>query len=197
VLVKVTLGSQIIVSPSVTDLIWRVLGPYPGASGTRDTAPIGNDTMSRSNVVGGFGTGFDGQTYTQVGTATVALTSNEALITNTTGDAHAVYGNRTWTDEEGTCRFALSASTISAGIELRYNDANNLYRFSASTTTLTLTKIRNSTPTTVATVAMALSTGTFYRMRFRLTGSTSVSLQGKVWADGTLEPLAFSVSGVD
>lgn len=181
--------------PIIRQLVWRVLGAYPGSSGTRSTVPLGNDTMVRSNVVGGFGTGFDSQTYTKVGTGTIALTSNEATIANTTGDVHMVYGSRTWTDEEGTVRFSLSASTISAGIELRYQDTNDFYRLSASTTTLTLTKKAGSITTTVATASITITTSTYYRMRFRVVGSSPVNLYGRVWADGVLEPTAWQVSG--
>jgi hypothetical protein len=192
--VKVTLGSISNTAPSVSTIVWRVLGAYPGSSGTRTTLPMGMDSMTRANVGSGWGTATDSQTYTQVGTGTTALTSNEGLITNTTGDVHMLYGSRTWTDEDGTCRFSLSAATISAGIELRYTDTNNFYRFSASTTTLTLTKKIVSNSYTLATASMTLSTGVFYRMRFRVAGNYPTTASGKVWLDGTLEPTAWNAT---
>jgi|SRR5579859_1894995 len=182
--------------PIVRQLVWRVLGQYPGSSGNRTTAPLGNDTMVRANVVSGFGTGFDSQTYTQVGTGTTSLTSNEAAIANTTGDVHMIYGSRTWTDEDGTVRFLLSAATISAGIELRYTDTNNFYRLQASTTTVSIVKKQAGISQTLASVSMTITTGTWYRMRFRVTGATQPLLQGNVWLDGTLENTISPVTGL-
>jgi hypothetical protein len=180
--------------PLLRQLAWRVLGVYPGSSGTRTTLPMGMDSMTRANVVSGWGTATDSQTYTQVGTGATALTSNEGLITNTTGDVHMLYGSRTWTDQDGTCRFSLSAATISAGIELRYTDTNNFYRFQASTTTLTLIKRIVGTSYTLATASMTLTTGVFYRMRFRVAGNYPTTASGRVWLDGTLEPTAWNVT---
>jgi hypothetical protein len=169
------------------------------SSGTRSTAPLAWDSAIRGNVVGGFGTATNGMTYTKTGTGTVALTSNEALISNTTGDVHMQIGSTTQTDTDGICRFSLSASTISAGMELRYGNANSFYRLQASTTTVSIVKAGGPI-ITLASTAMALSTGTYYRMRFRVVGSGiggTVSLQGKVWQDGLSEPSAFSLSATD
>lgn len=174
--------------PGIGYFTARVLGAF-SASGTRSTVPLGNDTMVRADVGSGFGTGFDSQTYTKVGTGTTSLTSNEAQISNTTGDVHMVYGSRTWTDEDATDRFSLSASTISSGIELRYQDANNFYRLAASTTTITITKKSAGFTTLLATVPAPLATNAFFRMRFRVTGSSPVLLYGEVWPDSTLEPI--------
>ncbi len=184
------------VFPEVSRLFWRVLGAYPGATGTRSTVPLGFDTATRANVGSGFGTGTDGQTYTQVGTATTNLTSNKLQIINTTGDVHMIYGSRTATDQEATVRFTLSAATIVAGLELRYLDANNYYRFFASITTLTLVRRIAGVSTTLQTAAMALATSTQYRMHFRVVGSGPVTLYGKVWASGTLEPTNWSITAI-
>lgn len=182
--------------PSVTNLTWRVLGAYPGSSGTRSTAPLGNDTMVRANQ-SGWGTSFDGQIWAKTGTGTDAINSNEATITNTTGDVHEVCGSRTGTDEDGTVRFQLSASTIQAGMELRYTDTNNFYRCSTSTTTLTLFKIIGGSSMVLGTASISLTVSTFYRMRFRVTGTNPVTLMGRVWADSTLEPTTWNLTVID
>lgn len=195
VIVKIFLSSiSFDVTPIIRQLVWRVLGAYPGSSGTRSTIPLGNDTMLRSNSSGNWGTAFDSQTYTKTGTGTVNLNSNEGQIINTTGDVHMQLGSRTWTDEEGTVRFQLSASTISGGLELRYVDANNYYRLSASTTALAIIQNRSGVLTTLATTAVTLSTGTWYRMRFRCIGNGPVLMYGRVWLDGVLEPTTWGVT---
>lgn len=191
---RVFLGTQNNTMPMVSGLVWRVLGAYPGSSGTRSTIPLGNDTMVRSNVVGSFGTAFDSQTYTKVGTGTTNLTSNEGQITNTTGDVHMLLGSRTWTDEDGTVRFSLSASGLTGGMELRYQDVNNFYRLAATTTTLSIIKKSTGTTTTLASTSISLSTGTFYWLRFRAVGNGPVNLYGRVWQDGTLEPTVWNIT---
>jgi hypothetical protein len=60
---------------------------------------------------------------------------------------------------------------------------------------VSIIKRANGTNTTLATVAMAIPTGTYYRMRFRVTGLFPVTLQGNVWLDGTLENTINSTTG--
>ncbi len=176
------------IQPVLRQLFWRVLGQFPTVTGTRTTAPLGNDMSITRTVGSGWGNAFDGQAWTQVGTATTAVATGKETITNTTGDVHMVIGSHTAGDQESTDRVQISASTISAGLELRYTDNNNYYRLSINTTSITLTKKSVGTTSTLATQAATYATGTNYRMRFRVTGSNPVTLQGKVWLDGTLEP---------
>lgn len=196
ILTKVTLGSQTNLIPSLTGLVWRVLGVYPGSSGTRTTLPMVLDTAVRANQ-SGFGTATDGQSYTKVGTGTDAVSSNTLTLTNTTGDVYEIPGSRTWTDEDGSIRFQLSASTIAGGMVLRYSNTNNLYRLSISTTTLTITKKSTTFSNTLSTASVSLSTATWYRARFRVSGSGPVTLQARVWLDGTLEPTTWSITATD
>jgi hypothetical protein len=194
---RVTLLSQVITNiATMSGLRVIVLGQY-SASGTRSTIPFGFDTAVRGNVGSGFGTGTDAQTYAQVGTGTTNLTSNKLQIVNTTGDVHMIYGSRSTGDQEATVRFTLSAATIIAGMELRYQDANNYYQFYVSTTTLTLVRRLGGVSTTLATASMAIATGTQYWMRFRVVGISPIFIYGKIWPSGTLEPTAWSVTATD
>lgn len=195
----VTLAAQnASVVPDMAGISVWILGQY-SSSGTRSTAPLAWDSATRINVASGFGTASGGQTYTQTGTGTTTLSGNELTIANTTGDVHMQLGSTTQQDTDGTCRFSLSASTITAGMELRYSNANTFYRLSVSTTTISI--IKKAGPTvTLASVAMALSTGIFYRMRFVVSGSgvgSAVTLSGSVWLDGTTQPTTFTISTTD
>jgi hypothetical protein len=190
-IIQIILSSTgFLVAPEIWGLYIRVCGAYPGCSGTRSTAPLGLDVVTRANQ-SLWGTAYDGQSWVKVGTCTDAINNKELTITNTTGDVHEVLGSRTWTDEDGTVRFSLSAATISAGIELRYSNVNNLYRFSTTTTIATLTKVSSGFTTILGTTPVTLTTGTYYRMRFRVTGSSpgNIRLYGEIWPDLTLEPL--------
>src|SRR5258708_35527990 len=100
---------------------------------------------------GGVGPGDDGQTYTKVGAGTDAIAGNEATVTNTTGDVYEKLGSKTAGDSEDSTRFQLSASTMKAGVMLRYVDSSNWHALTATTTTLALVKSRNGVETTLAT----------------------------------------------
>jgi hypothetical protein len=146
--------------------------------------------MIRPNQTG-WGTAFDGQTWAKVGSGTDAVSTNEATITNTIGDVHEILGSMTWVDEDATVRFSLSASTIAAGVELRYIDSNNFYRLYVSSTTINVVKVQGGLTFILKTGTIALSTGVYYRMRYRVVGSTAGATfhYGEVWPDQTLEPI--------
>jgi hypothetical protein len=189
-MIQVVLSAiSFLTNPVIMGLYIRVCGAYPGSSGTRTTVPIINDAIVpiTRTVGSGFGTAPDGNVWTQTGTATTSVASGHELISNTTGDVHMVAGS-TWTDEDATIRFQLSASTITTGLELRYTDTNNYYRLSISTTTVSIIKRRLGISSTIATVSMTLSTNTWYRARFRAVSPEPAFLYGNVWLDGSLEP---------
>ena len=196
-LVKFTLTSSNAAQTPILDAYSVYISSAYSSSGTRSTAPLFIDTMNRANVGSGFGTATNGQNYTQTGTGTTNLTSNEAQIINTTGDVHMQAGSTTGGDLDGTVRFSLSASTITAGMELRYGNATSFYRFSASTTTLTLLKKNVNLSFTLATASVALSTSTFYYMRFRVTGSRPVNLFARVWLATASEPTTWNLVATD
>jgi hypothetical protein len=179
--------------PIIRQLSWRVLGHYPGSSGTRSTVPLGNDMSMTRTIASGWGNAFDGQSYTQVGTGTTSVANGEATIANTSGDVHMHLGSRTWTDEDGTVRFQLSASTMSAGMELRYNDANNYYRLLASQNSLSIIQCAGGISTTLATTNTTIAINTWYRMRFRIAELSTGTLFGRVWQDGILEPSTWNI----
>lgn len=182
-------------SPIIRGLYLHICGAYPTVSGTRSTAPLGNDLMIRANQ-SGWGTAFDGQSWVKVGSGTDAIATDEATITNTIGDVHELLGSATWIDEDATVRFSLSASTIAAGIELRYIDANNFYRLYVSTTTINVVKVQGGLTFILKTGTVSLSTGVYYRLRYRVVGSTPGATfhYGEVWPDQTLEPIISNVN---
>ena len=203
VLLRLTISTSTASVGSFDGLLWAdltaislfVIGAY-SSTGTRSTAPLAWDSMIRGNVSGGFGTATNGATYTKTGIGTVALTSDEATITNTTGDVHMQLGTTTQGDTDGTVRFNLSASTITAGMELRYTNANTYYRLAVSSTTISIIKAAGPT-VTLASASLTTSINTWYRLRFRVTGTAPVSLQGRIWLDGTSEPTTWNITATD
>lgn len=180
------------VVPTLNGVTAWVMGQY-SSTGTRTNAPLAWDSMTRLPIGSGWGNASNQQTYTQTGTGTTAVSANEATIANTTGDVHmSLLG--TGNDMDGTVRFSLSAATISAGMELRYVDANNFYRLSVNTTAISIQQKSGGTLVTFATSAVTLTTNTYYRIRFRIVGSGPINLYGRVWQDGTVEPTTWNVT---
>jgi hypothetical protein len=186
VLIQVLLGTQTNTAPMVRGLVWRVLGQYPGSSGTRSTKPLGIDYVDRANQ-SGFGTASDSQVWTPTGTATAAVASNKLTITNTTGDFFERLGLRTDDDMDMTVPFTLSASTMTGGMTLRYVDTNNYYKLQASTTSIDIVKKVAGVSYTLVSVASTLTINTQYYMRFRVVNQMPVDLYGRIWLAGTLE----------
>jgi len=187
--VKVSLSTPSTgVMPDLGKLQWAVLGGYV-ASGKRTNLPLAIDYMDRANQSPGLGTSDDGQTYTKVGTGTDAISGGEATITNTTGSMYERLGSKVAGDSEDSTRFSLSASTMTAGIVLRYVDSGNWYRLQATTTALSIVRDSNGVQTTLATATISLVAGTYYRMRFRVVGQLPAILSGRTWLDGTAEPV--------
>ena len=187
--VLVTMGAVSTVTPIVSQLAWKVLGAYPGASGTRTTLPLGYDTFTRANG-SVWGTADDTQTWVKSGTGTVAISSNTATISNTTGDVDELLGSRTATDQEDTFLVKISNSATSAGTKLRYTSSTKYYKLALSTTGLSIIKNTGSGESTLATTAGTYLVNTWYYLRFRVVGSGPINLYGKVWlGDGsTIEP---------
>jgi len=174
--------------PIMRQLSWRVLGAYPGATGTRSTFPLGIDTFNRANASGTWGTSSDSQTYTKGGTGTVNIASNTGTITTTTGNVTMRLGSGTGTDLEDTVDLKLSAGSDIAGTMLRYVDSTHYYKLVTTGTTISLVKNVGSGDSTLASASVSLSTGTFYTVRYRVKDSGTVHLYGKIWQTGTTEP---------
>jgi hypothetical protein len=179
--------------PDIQAISLYVIGAY-SSTGVRHTAPLVWDSMQRLNVASGWGNTSSGEAYTQVGTGTTAVTSNEAMISNTSGDVHMVPTAPTTTDQEASARFQLSAATMNAGIELRYVDANNYYRLAAAQNRLSIVLCVRGLVVTLATAAPVITPGTWYRMHFRVVGSGPLNFYGNVWPDGTAEPTNWIVT---
>ena len=145
--------------------------------------------MTRGNQ-SGWGTAQDTQAWAKTGTGTDAISSNTATIANTTGNVYEVLGSRTATDQEAVVQVQLSASAMQDGIVLRYTNNSNYYKLALSTTSLSIIKNVGSGETTLATAAGTYSVGTWFYLRFRVTGQGPVNLYGKAWlGDGTtVEP---------
>src|SRR5262249_20076357 len=62
---------------------------------------------------------------------------------------------------------------------------------------LRFVKVVNGTSSILVNQSFSHTSGTFYRMRFRITGSTPTILKGRVWAEGSPEPSNWTIASSD
>lgn len=157
-----------------------------------------SDTFTRANQ-SGLGTASDGESYTLSGhAATEAIVSNEGVISATAGsDTHAQLGSTTLTDQQLQCRIAVNNANDIAGIEARFSSASGstCYKLLWYSGDIHLSKSNagvNAVLTQYGGFTMTL--GTFYQFKLLVVGSV---LYGKVWADGTAEPIDWMLTASD
>lgn len=166
-----------------------------------------SDTFNRT-VASGWGSDDFGDAYTNTGTASdynvsggfgthlhsVANTVHESVLATTTQDADG-YVTLTWNG------LAVGAS-MQSDVRLRRADANNFYGFraqietSAAVTAVIYKTVGGSTTVLVSGTVSGLTfaANTLLRMRTYVKGTT---LQIKIWAFGTPEPTAWTLTTTD
>jgi len=153
------------------------------------------DTFQRANQTG-WGTASGGGVWAQsAGTAsTTSIAADEGTITNTaSGSDYELLGTATASGANGLVRFSVGAANDTAGIVLDDQSAGNLdlARFGGSGN-LEFMVDTGGTWTIVENLAVSVSVGTFYWLRFEVQGSNAYM---KLWPDGTVEPASWTWSG--
>ncbi len=160
----------------------------------------GFDSFTRTAVGSGWGTATDGKTWARTGVnATLSTNGTEGLIASTISAAatQMTLGATTLMDGEAIVRLSPGAATDSiAGLNLRFTDASNWYSARITPTSNNFKMVKNvaGTNTQLAAVAFTATVGTFYWLRFRVTGTI---LLAKVWQDGTAEPPGWTIQTSD
>lgn len=169
--------------------------PTPFTGGSAITA---TDTMVRANA-GSWGTASNGQAWTTTGHAsTQSITSNEGIISATAGaDTFNQLGADVTSDQVVTCRISVNQTTDVAGVQGRWTPGSGgtCYKFLyGGFSNILLNKSVAGANTTLASTAFTMTPGTFYWFKLLCSGS---SVFGKIWADGTTEPVAYNLSATD
>jgi hypothetical protein len=156
---------------------------------------LGQDNFNRLDQ-SGWGTANDGQVWsTVVGSPSLSIVSNQGKFTNTAVGCVMLLGNATGTQEEGIVRLTFSATGApGVGIVLRATDGSNHYRARVSSANFALVKVVGGTATNIVTSTFTYTINTAYWIRFKAQGS---NLYGKIWVDGTAEPVAWTLSTTD
>lgn len=137
------------------------------------------------------------------GAASLSISSNEGVCTFGSSTTNCMtLGTQTPGNTEVLVRCTQSNTSDSMGACLHFIDTNNFYSIGQAFVSSGNFYIRKDKAGTFSTLgssaAFTTSTGTFYWIRARITGSAgNWTLQGKIWADGSGEPGSWTVTATD
>jgi Carboxypeptidase regulatory-like domain len=126
----------------------------------------------------------------------VGISGNKGIIASSSSSLFNILGaNLTSADQEGLVRWSVDSTSATAGILLRAQNSANYYmaRY-GGTNTIQFRKVVGGTGTSITAFSFTPAVGSFYRMRFRVSGST---IAIKVWQDGTTEPATWGYTTTD
>ncbi len=175
-----TVGS----SPTVT--------PTSPASGQT----LGQDTFQRTNQAK-WGNASDGQAWSgDANTYTnFSIASNAGVVANSGNNIYSAVLGPSTTNAEVVVSGSLSNyANANFGTVLRWTDANNWYKAYVSGSTFYIQKKVAGNATFLASAPFTANANTSYTIRFRIVGTT---LSAKVWATGSTEPSAWTITGTD
>jgi hypothetical protein len=155
-----------------------------------------SDTFAHSNQ-SGWPTSSGGQTWNTSarGSGTYSISSNEGVNSGNSGTfSVARLGSGTATSTGISVRVNPADTTSDIGTIARFTDSNNFYYGILVGGVARIGKDVSGTFTTLASTSVTYSNGNYYWLLFVL---SSTNLKLKFWADGTVEPAAFTVTTTD
>ena len=154
----------------------------------------------RNNNTSSLGSTSDNQTYTRlVGSGLPSFWDSEGqiVLSGSTPD-FIQYGTKTALNQEITCRFSILNAPDIFGLVSRVSGSSattiDAYAFALQGNVLSLVKVVNGASSTLASQSFSQVNGKYYRMRFRVTGSTPTVLNGRIWAEGSQEPGSWTMT---
>lgn len=154
------------------------------------------DTFASRTVASGFGTASDGNVWTINAGDGQSVGSNEGKISGSSASTFATLGASLATaDAEVVTRVMIDDSSNTSGLLARWTDTNNYYlcRYDG-VGNMALFKDVAGTKTTIVSAAFTPNAGTFYWLKFHVSGTT---LEARWWQDGTSEPSTWGLSTTD
>ena len=170
--------------------------PTPTATTPTSGQTLGQDTFQRANQAL-WGKASDGQTWG--GDANLyspfSITSNAGVVANSGNNIYsAVLGSSTTNAEVVVSGSLSSYANANFGAVLRWTDANDWYKAYVSGSTFYIQKKIAGNATFIASTPFTANANTSYTIRFRVVGTT---LSAKVWATGSTEPSAWTLTTTD
>jgi hypothetical protein len=155
---------------------------------------LGRDSFSRADQ-SGLGPATDGQIWTVLtaGSPVLAISSNKGTFTGTNIITNIQLGTSTAADMEVLCRVSFTSNSDNVGIALRIVSAS-MYRVRLNANTIGIGTYAGGTFSGITSTAFTTTPGQFYWLRGRVMGTT---IEAKVWADGSGEPGAWTISTTD
>lgn len=165
---------------------------------------LSTDTFIRANNASSWNPASDSENWTlSRGAATLSISSNEGVCTFSSSTTNCItLGSNTPGNCEVLVRCTQSTTSDSMGACLHFIDTNNFYSIGQAFVSAGNFYIRKDKAGTFSTLGSSAvfttSTGTFYWIRARITGSAgNWTLQGRIWQDGSGEPGAWTVTATD
>ncbi len=191
-----TIGTTPTVGTSPTPSPTIGTSPTPTATTPPSGQPLGTDTFQRANQAR-WGNASDGQAWG--GDANLynnfSITNKAGVVTNSGNNIYsAVLGPSTTNAEVVLSGSLTSYANANFGAVLRWTDANNWYKAYMSGSTFYIQKKIAGNATFIASAPFTANANTSYTIRFRIVGTT---LSAKVWATGSTEPSAWTVTATD
>lgn len=169
---------------------------------------IESDSFIRTSVTNGFGTATDGNAWynAQGAASSLATTGTQGKVfSSATNRSHLRLGVTTYTDQDVLARFTPSSTSDDFGVDARCSGDAAIsgvtsYRFNFNGAgQVVCSRINAGTGTAIGSgVSKTITAGSKYWIRLRATGAaTSVTLQGRLWADGGAEPSTWDLNTTD
>jgi len=175
-------------SPSVTPTMTPTTTPTSGQA-------IGSDTFQRANQ-SSWGTASDGQVWGgNANTSGGFSIVGNAGVVNSGGNNYSAVLGKSATNAQVVVSGSLSSyNNANFGAVLRWTDGNNWYKAYISGNTFYIQKKIAGNGTFLVSAAFTAQANTSYTIRFQVVGST---LSAKVWATGSAEPSAWTLTATD
>lgn len=157
----------------------------------------------RDNNTSSFGQTSDNQSHNHLaGSGLPSFWDSEGRMVSSGPTPDVIqYGTNTALNQEITCRLKILNAPDCFGLISRVNGSSantiNAYAFTLQGNMLSLVKIINGFSNPLVNQSFSQVTGTFYRMRFRITGSAPTVLNARIWAEGSPEPSNWTITSSD
>jgi hypothetical protein len=153
------------------------------------------DTCLRPDQAG-LGTSSGGETYTINGSLTTSISSNEAVVTGSSGFTSALLGAQTTADIDITVRVEQINNNFDGVGPTWRSDATgaNCYFIALYAGTILFAKLVGGGFSSIASTNISEMSGTYYQMHVKMIGN---HLQARAWQDGTSEPGTWNIDTTD
>jgi hypothetical protein len=158
---------------------------------------LGTDSFIRADNPSSWGTASDGNTYTNTGGGTEAISTNHGTISSPLADANMQHGTYTSGNMDVLVRVTPTNTGDIFGPQARYSVSGgniSCYKFLCYGGAIHINKSVSGSGSQLTSVTFAISANQAYWMRLRTIGT---AMSGAIWLDGSAEGTATTTSTTD